>query len=307
MGKIFISYCHKDEEFAFELNRGLQSANISTWIDEAELVIGDPLRSRIKEAIKGCRYVGVLLSPDSVNSEWVRYELEFSLIQENAGEVIVIPIVCKKVELPDNICNKAIIDFTEEFKDGLENLKNTIAKFDEILEINKMLTENKQKIEGKESEKEMIFRKPIEYFLFTTVSISAFFMVALYNYNYLENEYPFAIINECLLFILMFLSIINNLMILYNVKKILFKSPTGILIILFMSIITYAFSWILYPFIFFALFITSLFQLLKIGTLKKNINELKREIQRQEIIISEFSSLRKYVSSSLNGQNTNIL
>ena len=71
MSSIFLSHNHDDKAFARRLAKDLQQAGIRVWFDEAELKIGDSLIEKIRQGIDEMEYVGVVLSPNSVESPWV--------------------------------------------------------------------------------------------------------------------------------------------------------------------------------------------------------------------------------------------
>jgi hypothetical protein len=66
-----------------------------SWIDEDELITGDYLRERIREAIESENEFFVpFLSDRSVHSEWVRTEMSWALKQERkADQTLVLPVI----------------------------------------------------------------------------------------------------------------------------------------------------------------------------------------------------------------------
>ena len=69
---IFISYNHKDKEFAQSLARNLVLARHNVWIDEWELNAGDSLIDKIQGAIGASDAIIAILSGNSINSEWCK-------------------------------------------------------------------------------------------------------------------------------------------------------------------------------------------------------------------------------------------
>src|SRR5689334_1556482 len=101
MSSIFLSHNHKDKPFVRRLSEKLQSHGIRTWVDEAEMQVGDSLLTKIESAIKDFTYLGVVLSPSSISSEWVRREVNIALTEEIQGRrVKVIPLLHAKCEIP---------------------------------------------------------------------------------------------------------------------------------------------------------------------------------------------------------------
>ncbi len=89
----FLSYSSKDDEFARRLYNDLQGKNIRTWFAPEELKIGDRFRSRIDESIRIHDKLVIILSANSVNSNWVESEVESALEREQKeGKDVLFPI-----------------------------------------------------------------------------------------------------------------------------------------------------------------------------------------------------------------------
>jgi hypothetical protein len=100
MSSIFLSHSHKDKPFARKIAQQLSAHGMRVWLDEAELLVGDSLITKIEIAIKDCSYLGVILSPNSVNSDWVRKEVSIALTEEIQGKrVKVLPLLTDVTQL----------------------------------------------------------------------------------------------------------------------------------------------------------------------------------------------------------------
>ena len=76
---VFISWAHKDSDFVKEhLWPDLEKNNVDCWIDVLQLEAGTFWRTKIGEAIKGCKFLIVVLSPTSVTSRYVQEEVQFA-------------------------------------------------------------------------------------------------------------------------------------------------------------------------------------------------------------------------------------
>src|SRR5215510_9642253 len=78
-GAVFISHASKDDSFVAELHVALAAQKISVWVDSYNLRGGDKLAPEIETAISQARQVIVVLSPNTINSPWVRREIEKAL------------------------------------------------------------------------------------------------------------------------------------------------------------------------------------------------------------------------------------
>ena len=92
--KLFLSHNSADKPFVNRLAKDLQNAGIRVWLDEAEMRVGDSLIERIADGIEAADYLGIVLSPRSVNSSWVQRELNIALSREiNDRSIKVLPIL----------------------------------------------------------------------------------------------------------------------------------------------------------------------------------------------------------------------
>ena len=74
MVSVFLSHSSKDKSFVRELASFLESdGKIRAWLDEREFALGQNIVSRIGEGL-GADFILLILSPDSVDSNWVKEE-----------------------------------------------------------------------------------------------------------------------------------------------------------------------------------------------------------------------------------------
>ncbi len=71
----FISYSHKDEAFAKQLYSRLRDANLRVWFAPADMKAGQRLYDQIDQAIQLYDKLLIILSDDSMKSEWVKTEI----------------------------------------------------------------------------------------------------------------------------------------------------------------------------------------------------------------------------------------
>jgi hypothetical protein len=127
---IFLSHSSKDKFFVRTLADHLRKYGIKVWIDEAEINIGDSLTEKIGQAIESTDYVGVVLSHNSINSEWVQKELQIALQKEIKGRaVVILPILIETVEIPPFLKDKLYADFTssEKYESELPKLLKALG------------------------------------------------------------------------------------------------------------------------------------------------------------------------------------
>jgi TIR domain/Pentapeptide repeats (8 copies) len=71
----FISYSSKDEEFARRIFADLQQHGVRCWFAPHHVQAGKKLHEQIDVAIRLHEKLLLILSPDSINSEWVKTEI----------------------------------------------------------------------------------------------------------------------------------------------------------------------------------------------------------------------------------------
>ncbi|HZS10017.1 MAG TPA: toll/interleukin-1 receptor domain-containing protein [Blastocatellia bacterium] len=76
---IFISHASRDDEFVKALRLALAGQGLTVWVDSRDLRGGNKLGREINEAIEQARQVIVVLSPNTINSPWVRKEISKAL------------------------------------------------------------------------------------------------------------------------------------------------------------------------------------------------------------------------------------
>jgi hypothetical protein len=108
--QVFISYSRRDLSFVEQLAADLKAAGFDVWYDLSGLGGGARWRIEIEKAIRESQYVIVVLSPDSVTSEWVESEYLFA---SNLKRKIV-PLLYKQCDLPLNYLTLHYIDIHKE-------------------------------------------------------------------------------------------------------------------------------------------------------------------------------------------------
>ena len=86
----FISYSTKDQEFAHRLHADLQAMGVRCWFAPDDLKIGDRFRQRIHESIRDYDKLMVVLSANSIHSEWVEKEVETAFEKERKQKTTVL-------------------------------------------------------------------------------------------------------------------------------------------------------------------------------------------------------------------------
>src|SRR3954463_1005544 len=93
MASAFISYAHEDQEFMLALVEQLQEQELEIRYDQVVLNIGDSLIQKLSQEITVGEFLIAIVSPDSVESNWCRRELEIAATQGiKESRVKVLPV-----------------------------------------------------------------------------------------------------------------------------------------------------------------------------------------------------------------------
>src|SRR5215212_2297195 len=123
MPQIFISYSRKDISFVRRLAGDLEKAGYDVWWDLTDLRGGDDWPRVIPAAIESSQFVIVVLSPNSVISDWVEKEY----MQAISLRKKIIPIMLTQSRVPFALNTINYIDFTnEEYGTSLNKLLSAL-------------------------------------------------------------------------------------------------------------------------------------------------------------------------------------
>ena len=97
---VFLSYSRQDRKWAIAVAERLRSAGYAVWDSETEIYPGDNFASKIAEALETADAMVVLVSPDSLASEWVKHEIDFALGSSRLSGRLIPVIVRPTDKLP---------------------------------------------------------------------------------------------------------------------------------------------------------------------------------------------------------------
>jgi toxoflavin biosynthesis protein ToxD len=115
MTQVFISYSRKDLAFVQRLAADLQNAGLNPWWDLSGTKGGDVWERKIGKAIEQSQYLIVVLTPDSVESRWVKREY---LMADEMG-LDIIPLLYKPCKTPLTLQDRQKIDVQGDYSVSL--------------------------------------------------------------------------------------------------------------------------------------------------------------------------------------------
>lgn len=122
--EVFLCHSSLDLRFAAQIVETLKRHGVRVWHSHAEIVGGMLWHDEIGHALRRCDWFVILLSPDSVNSFWVKHELTYAIRQKRLDGRIV-PVVfrpCDYEQLSWTFDSYQLVDFTEDFEKGCRAL-----------------------------------------------------------------------------------------------------------------------------------------------------------------------------------------
>lgn len=126
--RIFISYSRKDSAHAERLVAALLLNGVSVWYDEFDISVGENIYEKVEKGIISVDFFGVILTGNSLGSQWVREEMSLAKQREmEERRIVILPLVFEDVRLPLHLRKKRCADFTN-FDKGLQELMRTFGR-----------------------------------------------------------------------------------------------------------------------------------------------------------------------------------
>jgi hypothetical protein len=125
--RAFISYSHVDAEFATRLASALMERGQDVWFAKWDIGPGDSIVTKIfEEGLANAAAILVILSKESVNSKWVREELNVATVRRIEDLTRVIPILKEDVVVPTALRTLHWVDMRTEFDGGIRAILNAV-------------------------------------------------------------------------------------------------------------------------------------------------------------------------------------
>lgn len=121
MSHVFISYSRRDASFARRLHADLQANGIEVWAD-IDINPGTDWRTSLQNALMQASAIIVILSPDSMQSQWVYSE--FTSAQEHGKRIF--PVLIRQTDIPIDISHYQYIDFRNNYQLAFRRLLGAI-------------------------------------------------------------------------------------------------------------------------------------------------------------------------------------
>jgi hypothetical protein len=123
---VFLSYSRRDwDGFVQDLVRDLADGAHKVWLDQDYILGGDDWMDAVGAALQECDTLLLVLSPEAINSKYVKMEYRYFFRQEKP----IIPILYRKVDIPFELATLHYLDFTGDWRPtSLENLRRILSR-----------------------------------------------------------------------------------------------------------------------------------------------------------------------------------
>ena len=132
--KVYLSHAHSDERLAARVSRILEDAGLQVWDATREIMPGDNWAATLGNALQESQAMVVLVTPDAMRSNWVRWEIEYALGQIRFRERLI-PVVAgdpddlEKEDVPWILRRLKVINLTDgSEEEGIREVARTLLQ-----------------------------------------------------------------------------------------------------------------------------------------------------------------------------------
>jgi len=138
--KVMISYSHKDKSDANRLAIDLQQNNIDIKLDDKDMLVGESIHQWVEKNLTECDYILVLLSHDSIESSWVKEEINAARMREKeSNKSILLSVMLNGItskDLPLLLKDKNAVSLCSKYEDALKSILRSIREYEQRSHIN---------------------------------------------------------------------------------------------------------------------------------------------------------------------------
>ncbi len=122
---LFISYSRTDSAFVDRLEADLRARSFQPWVDRRKLEGGQDWMDELEKAIDRCQIVIVVISPDAVQSKYVRMEYRYGRGQGKP----IIPAYCRATpKVPIDLNGLQWVNFQSGYDQGFNDLQIALSR-----------------------------------------------------------------------------------------------------------------------------------------------------------------------------------
>lgn len=123
---VFLSHKSVDKPWVIGLKTALEEHGLKVWLDKDEIRPGDSFVDALERGINESRSVVLIVSPEAMESGWVKeeYHRALALTKDKNTPLQLIPVILRNADMPGFLSNRNHVDFREEtaFDENLQRL-----------------------------------------------------------------------------------------------------------------------------------------------------------------------------------------
>ena len=121
--KVFVSHSSQDKEFVRRLINDLKAHDLEVWFDETNIRVGQSIPEQISLGLKDADYLIIVISNNSVESNWVSAELNSAIMRSYSDKGgVIIPVRLDDSAIPMLLSHLKYANFRESYDEGLSEL-----------------------------------------------------------------------------------------------------------------------------------------------------------------------------------------
>jgi TIR domain-containing protein len=125
---VFLSYDSADKDFAEQLASQLTKRGCEVWDPSDRLFPGDNWFLKIGQALRVSKGMVVLLSPDSMKSEWIHREIQYALGNRNYQGRVFPVLVRPTDEIPWILRKFGILRANKDLNEISKRIANALKQ-----------------------------------------------------------------------------------------------------------------------------------------------------------------------------------
>lgn len=128
MPSVFLSHTSLDKPFVEKLAKDLRRIGVTVWYDRWEIKVGESITWKIEEGIRENEYLAIILSPEALNSEWVKSELGAAWVKQmKIKKIFLLPILYRDCDIPLFLSDRKYADFRLDYGQGFIELASVLG------------------------------------------------------------------------------------------------------------------------------------------------------------------------------------
>ncbi len=112
--KLFLSHSSEDKPRVRDIKSQLEQKGMDCWLDEENILVGHSIVDQIGQALESTDFVVFFISKKSINSNWVRKEVNVALANQlKAEQIRILPVKLDSIDPPQLLADLLWADLSD--------------------------------------------------------------------------------------------------------------------------------------------------------------------------------------------------